>query len=344
MADQPDHASDARLDIADLFAFRGETGTVLVMDVNSSLTGEGNPDGFHSGARYEFKIDSDRDAVEDITYRVTFDEPDDAGRQAVELRRLTGPDAKDPVVTGALLARGATGAEITGQGGLRLWAGRVDEPFYLDATVRDAVQTAVQDGAAVDLGSWQAGDAVDAFADSTVNTIVLEIPDGDLIDLIDPSMEVGIWGRTAMPAGLSNWRQISRAGQPMTQSLFNPRGCERAGEFSAGLPGEDRDNYSTVFAELIGKLLTACGTAQDPQACADLLANILLPDILPYRIGSDANFGFPDRNGRALTDNVPEVVYSMITNSAMSQGLTREGAAARLFDRFPYLPPTTRGE
>jgi hypothetical protein len=34
----------------------------------------------------------------------------------------------------------------------------------------------------------------------------------------------------------------------------------------------------------------------------------------------------------------------MITNSAMSQGLTREGAAARLFDRFPYLPPTTRGE
>src|SRR4051794_3627914 len=81
--------ADVRLDITDVYLFRGERGTVFVMNVGHSLAGQ-DVRGFHPEAMYEFKIDSDADAVEDLTYRVTFVDGDAVGRQRMQLRRISG--------------------------------------------------------------------------------------------------------------------------------------------------------------------------------------------------------------------------------------------------------------
>jgi hypothetical protein len=74
--DSPAARQDVRLDITDLYVFRGAEGTVFVMDVNHSLatevTGVQAPAGYHPEARYEFKLDTDGDAVEDLVYRFVF--------------------------------------------------------------------------------------------------------------------------------------------------------------------------------------------------------------------------------------------------------------------------------
>ncbi len=49
--------------------------------------------GYHPEGRYEFKIDLDSDAVEDLTYRFVFDERDHNGVQRYTLRRIDGDDA-----------------------------------------------------------------------------------------------------------------------------------------------------------------------------------------------------------------------------------------------------------
>lgn len=59
--DSPIARQDIRLDIADLYVFRGEVGTA-------------STPGFHLEDMYEFKIDLDSDVVENLTYRVTFGE------------------------------------------------------------------------------------------------------------------------------------------------------------------------------------------------------------------------------------------------------------------------------
>jgi hypothetical protein len=87
--------TDSRLDLTDQYVFRGETGTVFVLDVNSSLA-EGAP-GWHPEGRYEFKVHRAGAEYEDLTYRVAFG-PGDASRgsrQRVTLHVLTGPDARD---------------------------------------------------------------------------------------------------------------------------------------------------------------------------------------------------------------------------------------------------------
>jgi hypothetical protein len=88
--DSPLARQDVRLDIADLYVFRGTTGTVLVLDVNSTISGGPAPQGFHPEARYEFRVDLDGDAVQDVTYRLTFGERDADGQQDVELRQVDG--------------------------------------------------------------------------------------------------------------------------------------------------------------------------------------------------------------------------------------------------------------
>ncbi len=68
--DSPIARQDIRRDTTDLYFFRGEVGTVLVINVCHSIAGAVPNPGFHPEGMYEFKVDLDRDAVEEITYRI----------------------------------------------------------------------------------------------------------------------------------------------------------------------------------------------------------------------------------------------------------------------------------
>ena len=63
----------------------------------------------------------------------------------------------------------------------------------------------------------------------------------------------------------------------------------------------------------------------------------LLPDVLPYRVGTAAAFTFAGFNGRALADNAPEVMFGLVTNSAAPTGLVAASASETRQDKFPYL-------
>ena len=96
--DLPLARQDIRLDITDLYLFRGEIGTVFVINVCHSIAGPAPvPRGYHPEGMYEFKVDSDGDAVEDVTYRITFDARDERGNQAYVLRCLRGSTPPIPV-------------------------------------------------------------------------------------------------------------------------------------------------------------------------------------------------------------------------------------------------------
>ena len=73
--DSPIARQDVRLDITDLYVFRGQVGTAFVINVCHSL-GTPKIPGYHPEGMYEFKVDLNGDAVEEVTYRLTFDERD----------------------------------------------------------------------------------------------------------------------------------------------------------------------------------------------------------------------------------------------------------------------------
>ena len=240
--DSPLARQDTRLDITDVYLFRGTMGTVFVMNGNSSIAGRKYPERFHPEALYEFKVDTDGDAIEDVTFRVSFGHGEADGRQALELRRLDGGASRDRTAKGVILAQGHTGDHVIGEGGVRVWAGIAGEPFYIEPTVLGAIRKAVASGAAVDLTGWNKDKAVNAFANTTVSSIVLEIPDGAF-----GATTIGFWGVTALATDAGGWRQINRAGQPMIQPIFNPDDGERSSAYNTTQPrrtGPSTDHWS----------------------------------------------------------------------------------------------------
>src|SRR5947199_45794 len=89
---------DARLDLTDLYVFpkpREAGKSILIMNVHPSAgvnpAGATTAEPFATDAMYEWKIDTNGDAVADITYRAQFSST--ANGQSATLRRLEGEQA-----------------------------------------------------------------------------------------------------------------------------------------------------------------------------------------------------------------------------------------------------------
>lgn len=84
------------------------------------------------------------------------------------LRKITGAKAQDPDAPRQVVAEGTTGEPVTTPSGLRIWAGKAGDPFWIEPDVLHAVGHAFQDGTNIDLGDWTPDKARNLFAGHTV--------------------------------------------------------------------------------------------------------------------------------------------------------------------------------
>ena len=329
---------DIRLDITDLYLFRGETGTVFVINVCHSIAGPIPVPGYHPEGMYEFKVDLDGDAVEDLTYRITFDARDASDKQRFVLRRIAGKEAADPNAAGTILARGSTGEAVKTENGLRIWAGKAGDPFWIEPDVLHAVGHAFQDGTGIDLSGWNPGKAKNLFAGHTVYSIVMEVPDSDLLASVSGSRRVGVWAVATLATDAGGWRSINRVGLPMIHPLFTQFNEDLGNRLNAGRPADDFATYGGVVGKAVANVVAANGTSADPQAYGTKVAHRFFPNVLPYEVGTQATFGFAEWNGRSLTDNAPDVMFSIAANSPVHLGIGKESVTAKPSKTFPYVP------
>ena len=336
--DSPIARQDIRLDITDLYVFRGQTGTVFVINVCHSIFGPIPAPGYHPEGMYEFKVDLDGDAVEDITYRITFDERDSQGKQRYFVRCIRGAEAVDPHAPGTVVAQGTTGAPVSTPSGLRVWAGKAGDPFWIEPDVLHAVGHAFQDGTTVNLSGWDASHAKNLFAGHTVYAIVLEVPDGVLLARAGGNHRIGARAVASLATDAGGWRSINRVGLPMIHPLFTQYNEDLGNRLNAGRPSDDFATYGEAIIEAIAGVVSANGTAGDPKAYAEKVAHRFFPNILPYEVGTPAVFGFAEWNGRSLTDNAPDVMFSLAANTPVRLGIGKESVTSRPSATFPYVP------
>jgi hypothetical protein len=305
---------DARLDFTDLYAFPKPCSTgksILIMNVHPSSginpSGPTSQDAFASDAVYEFKIDTDGDAVADIAYRVRFSRF--SGRaQTATLCRVEGAQAAGTGDGGQTIVEEAPvsfdrEARITEAGDHRFFAGWRSEPFFFDAA-----------GA---LNNFQFT-GKDFFVDKDVCSIVLEVPNSAL-----GPKAVGFWART-LDGASGSWVQADRGARP-SQSVFLP-GNER-NDYLAAAPADDA-RFIAAFAHSLEHI---GGYSSDE---ARRVAGTLLPDVLRFDPTRAASY---PSNGRALTDDVLDYFLTIITNGKV----TTDGVGAHtdLIAEFPYLGP-----
>jgi hypothetical protein len=336
--DSPIARQDIRLDITDLYVFRGQTGTVFVINVCHSIFGPIPAPGYHPEGMYEFKVDLNGDAIEDVTYRITFNERDKQGRQSYVVRCIRGVDAVDPEATGDVVAQGETEETVATASGLRVWAGKAGDPFWIEPDVLHAVGHAFQDGTVVNLAGWDPGRAKNLFAGHTVYSMVLEVPDGELLTGAGDQRRIGVWAVATLATDAGGWRSINRVGLPMIHPLFTQYNEDLGNRLNAGRPADDFATYGAAVTKAIAGVVRANGSAEDPKAYAEEVAHRFFPNILPYEVGTPAVFGFAEWNGRSLTDNAPDVMFSIAANTPVRLGIGKESVTSEPSKTFPYVP------
>src|SRR3954453_15104691 len=335
--DTPLASQNGQLYIDDLCVFPANGSTVFVMDVNSTITGPDVQRGFHPEGRYEIKVHFDGADFEGLTYRVSFGEADSDGRQALQLHALTGDEAREDSAAGTLLLEGRTG-EPASDGDTRIWAGRITDWFYIDLSLLGIVNAAVKNGTAADLSAWRPENAENNFANTTVDSIVLEVSQQH--PQLDAGARIGVWCVTKLATDAGGWRQINRFGHPMMWPIFWPDDIKFDNPANTRHPSEDFDAIGKAIGDQVAAVVAASGTAEDPEGYGQTVARTLFPDLLPYVVGTQATSGFAGFNGRTVADNAPEAMLSLVSGTAVPSGLKPSVTERLRSSAFPYVLPT----
>jgi hypothetical protein len=146
-----------------------------------------------------------------------------------------------------------------------------------------------------------------------------------------------VWALSTLATDDGGWRVINRCGLPMIQALLGFYNEELADRLNLGRPSDDMKMFGATVANAVAGVVAAHGTVEDPRAYGETVARRICPNILPYEVGTPAAFGFLEWNGRSLTDNAPDVVFSIAANTPIRLGIGKE-SAAKPSKTFPYVP------
>jgi len=320
-----------QINVTDVYVFKGRHGPVFTLNTNALSSDTG----WHQEAIYEIHIDTDGDFCPDMTLRATFEgDGADGATQTASLYLHTGFGCNRDAL-GLLIARtetSETAAEFGG--GVKFFAGRRGEPFYIDGAAVTAVREAVTTGSELDLSKFDPGRATNLFRDSNVHSIVVEIPETLFKALTACAREINFWGAVSVPnEHRAGYRQVDRAATPLAATLF---GFDVGDAYNATAPADDEAEWGDQIRAMITAAVIANGYEGDAEAYAAEAAHVTTPDVLPYKIGTAADFTV--QNGRGLTENTPEQMFSLVLGGMrVDMGLGPENATGTIKRRFPYL-------
>jgi hypothetical protein len=331
---------DPRLNCCDLYLFQGMPGTtVMAMTCNADAR-ISSPDAFHPEGLYAVRFDTNGDAKEEVVFKFRFGDAEhvdgDEHRhvQAFRVIRATGDDI--PGTNGDILAEGRTGETLVANR-VQAFAGLVPELWAADAFAFFATLGNLFNEDKYDPKTFEHRENL--FRNRNVMAIVLEVPN----ELISDA-KVGAWATISL-CGHAPEVQICRWGYPLITHLFlsNPSTPELTAKYHAGSPSGDEATIGPAIATFTARLSARAGGTPNPDEYGQRIAALLCPSLLPYELGTRAEFSRVRFNGRHLTDDAYDVMLSLATNTTVSDGVSPNRARVR--PDFPYYgEPFSRSE
>lgn len=319
---------DPRLDISDFYAFNGNYGTALVMNVNPQ-SGEG---GFHDEARYNLKIDTNGDYRPDIIYRATFGSYEEEEAQNFSLERLTRNRRNGEFICKEII-NNQTNRIIRAEDGTKVFAGAAGEPFYIEQKVIGAAVESIAHAQPIDLSGFDPYEAKNLFGNTNVQSLVVEVPD-EVIGV----RAIKAWSTVELATDSGGWRQVQHAANPLVNTLFDFKTANPSLDYNA-TPPDENEQFAETIRQLTEAAARANGTVRNPEQHARLIANLLSPDVLSYKTRSIANYS--RGNGRNLVDQDAEGIINKILGTDIDMGLDASDATGHVRRHFPYVSEPT---
>ena len=340
--DAPNLAQREDADINDVYVFQAsKPGRTAIAVTTSPAAGVIGPLNYATNVRYKINVDQNGDAVEDLAFVLDFSAPS-GGSQRYTVTRYKGANARS-LAHGNRIARGRTGIPAKLEDGGRVFAGLRADPFFFDlAAFRHVVlgQTNGRTGFCDQANHT----GLDFFKDFNTNAIVLEMRNKALTGRDDDSDRdnesdrngsdrdngsesdngsdndndrdnegggtIGVWATTL---DRQTGSMIDQMGRPAINTVFNHTQADKEA-FNVTPPSQQSSTAKPFRTNIIETLKALGGYTQ---TAAEGLANILLPDVLTYNVGTSAAGPL---NGRALADDVIDVELNLVTGGGTTPG------------------------
>jgi len=307
-------SSDPQADTTDVYAFVSPDAPDSVTLISSWIPFEdpaGGPNFYRFGDNvlYEFKVDNNGDAVEDITYQFRFTsqtrnpntflyntgpittgmaDPNRNLYQTYTVTRLEGSRVAfttAPMLTMYDNVGRASTPDYGGRGSgiyafpqsdgtaANVFAGQTDDPFFLDLRVFDLLYGA---------NFSEAG--TDTLAGFNVHSIALRVPKSSLRA---GSPIIGVWATASRPATTTrtagsesssgSFVQVSRLGMPLVNEVVVPVG--QKDKWNGSKPADDGQFLSYVTDPEVPKLLEAIYGLRAPATPRNDLVQVFLTGV-----------------------------------------------------------------
>ena len=286
---------------------------VLVMTVNPLADPDfANSYFFSPRVLYRFEISNTGDTVPEHTIDFIFTPV--ANRQQTVTARIQprGTAIRGMTTQTSVSETPPDPVIINGPGGIRLFAGLRDDPFFFDAA-----------GFARFVGGDPDGfRGENSFAGFNTSAIVIEFPVG-LISDGQRNLQISGYTIERTPTGLGGI--IDRTAVPALATALIP--FPQRDAFNRTRPEDDAEQWADVIVASLNEF----GTPQDN---IDILASVAVPDTI--KVNLDAPVRFP--NGRRLQDDVIDTLLQLILDDpGATDGVDRDDR--RFSNTFPYLAP-----
>jgi hypothetical protein len=284
-------------------------------------------------------VSNDADLEDEATVTVDFD---DATPQGFS---ITGLGANP--ITGTVTAAGEA-PKITEAGGIKVFAGLRDDPFFFDLTAFKKFVAGPYVPAA-GLRAAADGAPADTFAGTNVSYVVIELPITALTGgSASNTGTIGAWVSTDTGSG-----QLDRMAIPAINTALIP--SDQKDNFNKGAPATDeaafRATGKTTIDGLRGAVDAVLNGPVGPQdngplgnLTSEQVATALIPDIVT--IDFSKTVAFP--NGRQLTDDVIDTALQLVLNR--TAGVTdainandKSFGSSFPFLAEPFMPATQPG-
>jgi hypothetical protein len=371
-ADTPTIASRPGTDLTDVFMFPSATDpdkVVLAMTVHPLIiAGQGRSVNFDPNVLYQFKIDNNGDAVEDLVIQARF--KGSGPNQKVKISRPSEPERTGSINT--LVDDdddnefGHVNRTFRMEGGMKVFAGGREDPFFFDleqffnifpdrATPLTGIP--ISNPNTPQLGSWRpAGSAVDFLSNGGYNvlSIVVEVPKSKLLRRHSVSTVVGLWCTTSTKSA-KVYRQQDRLARPVVNEVFATVANNRHQVNNMISPKDDKFELKNDIESFL------VFPANRSVAIRNVIKAVLVPDMLMADFsGSGAAYlGFETGGatggtfgGRKLTDDVVDISLGVVFGTTISDlglapadgheipSLTSDNVGAEgkhFLAQFPYL-------
>jgi hypothetical protein len=324
---------DSRLNVLDLYLFEGAAPdtTAMVLTTNPDA-GIFAPLTLHPDGLYAFRFDTDGDAREDIAFKFLFDEPhhidgDETrhGQRFHVLRSVGDEIAGD---AGQLVAEGTVGEQTSTADEIQAYVGRAAELWAADAFGFFTVVNGLFTDGRYATEAFEHHNNL--FAGRNNMATVLEVPNSTF-----GAGKVWAWA-TASLYGHAPEVQVYRWGLPLFTHLYlsNPATAELADRYHQSVPADDAALFGAAVAEFAATFSRVADHTNDPNSYGEALAEWLIPAILPYEIGTEAQFTTARFNGRPLSSDAFDVMLSLAANTTIADGVAPD--VGRIRPQFPY--------